>query len=124
MTQTLIRIGGVDYQADALNLPATRVDRDSWVVGNDGVTVGVDITKAEQLKQEEADAKEAEIFEGTGIIKALADATVDLVLAAKNGQLNDLNRNQIRQQLRQRVRVYARQNVGLNSDPSNNGNNL
>lgn len=111
MSKTYINIEGQTLDPSKLTLPASRENRDAWT--RNGDVVEVDPVKVRQLKEAEVDAQEKEAFESVSLTKALADATVDLVFAAKNGQLDARSRNEVKQLLRQRVRFYLREDRSL-----------
>ena len=113
MTETLINIGGVDHKADAMNLPTDRANRDAWVVGADGKTIEVDDARVKQLAEEEADQKEASIFETDPGLKALANATADMLVALRDGELDGLTQAEVRKKLRQTTRRKIRKEMKL-----------
>jgi len=120
MAKTYLQIAGQTLDPQQLTLPASRENRDAWKLDPTDPTVVIeDQEKIDQLKVEEAEREEATAFEDKAIMKAMANATIDLVMELmkpNHGGLNGLTRNQIATLYRRRVRRQLRRDRGLSEN--------
>lgn len=118
--KSYVQIQGQTLDPAALTLPANRDNREAWRLDpNDPTVVIEDQETIERLKVEEAEKEEAAAFTDRSIMKAMAEATVDLVMEVmkpNNGALNGRSKQQILALYRRRIRARLRQDRGLSED--------
>lgn len=115
---TQIQIGGQVFEASALNLPASRENRDAWAIDpNDPTTVIEDPALIEANAQARATALLAEVTQDSATLKALGNLIAEVAFRSATSDFPaNLTRTQARTFVRDTLEEAINTDLGISQN--------